>query len=242
MTPLPKAAILLPYEMARKKITRVEGDVREHPRYSIDEAAFYLHIPKATLRAWIRGRRKRSASGRVISYLPVIQPADEKNRLLSFNNLAEAHVLRCTRERNIPLKNVRMALEYVRESLSQHPHPLLTREFSSFGKDIFITHLGQTVNATKQGQLAMRKLLGKYLERLKRDRHGDLLEIYPVQTRILAINPLISSGRPIVKGTGISAAILRDRLSSGESRSEVAEDYGLSIRELKQAVEEFAAA
>src|SRR5438552_1698152 len=228
--------------MARTRITRLDGDVREHPRYSIEEAASYLHIPLSTMKAWTRGQRYTSKTGRRVNFQPVLKLADERRGLLSFYNLAEAHVLRCTRDRNVPLRNVRLALDYVRRALPETPHPLLSRDFRTYGADVFIQHLGQTVNATRQGQLAMRKLLGRYLQRLKRNNDGTLLELYPIKTRHLALNPLISSGKPIVKGTGINAMVLRDRLRSGEPEQEVASDYGLTIREVKEAVQELAAA
>ena len=229
--------------MARKHITRLSGDILEHPRYSIEEAAQYLRIPRSTLRAWCRGQRYTKRDGSRVAFHPVIHLADKRYKLLSFNNLAEAHVLRFTRERDVPLKNVRLALDYVRRALPNDPHPLLHRDFRTYGQDVFLQHLGQTVNATKQGQLAMRKLLGRYLQRLKRDDDtGRLLELYPIKTRHLAINPLISAGRPIVKGTGINAMVLMDRLKSGELESAVADDYGLTIGEVKKAVKELAAA
>lgn len=229
--------------MARKHITRFGGEILNHPRYSIEEAACYLRIPASTLWRWTRGHRYTTKRGQRITSDPVIDLADKRYKLLSFNNLAEAHVLRCTRERNVPLKNVRLALDYVRQALPNDPHPLLSRDFRTYGQDVFIQHLGHTVNATKHGQLAMRKLLGRYLQRLKRDAiTGALLELYPIKTRHLAINPFISSGRPIVKGTGINAMVLRDRLKSGEPENDVADDYGLTIEEVKNAVKELAAA
>lgn len=89
----------------------------------------------------------------------------------------------------------------------------------------------------------MRKLLGRYLKRLKRDEDtGKLLELYPIRTHHLSINPLISGGKPVVKGTGISVMVLRDRLRAGEDEKDVAGDYGLTIGEVKSAVKELAAA
>ncbi len=229
-------------EMARKHIVRFHGDILEHPRYSIEDVAQCLRIPPSTLRAWTRGQSYTNKYGKKISFLPVLYPADKRLGLLSFNNLAEAHILRCTRERNVPLKNVRLALDYVRKALPNDAHPLLSRDFRTFGRDVFIQHLGRTVNATKQGQYAMRRLLGRYLQRLKRDNAGNVLELYPIKTRHLSINPLISGGKPVVKGTGISVMVLRDRIRAGEDETDVAGDYGLTIGEVKSAVKELAAA
>jgi uncharacterized protein (DUF433 family) len=228
--------------MARKHIVRFSGDILEHPRYSVEDVAECLRIPASTLRAWTRGQNYTTKYGKRVSFLPVLKLADKRLGLLSFNNLAEAHILRCTRDRNVPLKNVRLALDYVRKALPDDPHPLLSRDFRTYGRDVFIQHLGRTVNATRQGQYAMRKLLGRYLQRLKRDDTGKLLELYPIKTRHLSINPLVSGGKPVVRGTGISVMVLRDRLRAGEDEKDVAGDYGLSIGEVKNAVKELAAA
>ncbi len=39
--------------MARKEVIRIGGDVREHPRYSVDEAAKYRGIPCSTRHSWV---------------------------------------------------------------------------------------------------------------------------------------------------------------------------------------------
>lgn len=228
--------------MARRKLVRTAGDVRQHPRYSILEAAEYLHIPASTLKSWIRGQRYRdSRSGKMREFKPLIEAADPKNRLLSFYNLAEAHLLRSTTEREIPLKNVRKALDYVRGTIKSI-HPLLTEEFSTYGKSVFVNQLGQTVNATHHGQVAMSEILEKYLERLEWDETGMPIQIFPIRTTHLAINPLLSSGKPVVKGTGVMVSILRDRRSTGESIPDIAQDYGIEPFEIEQAIQEFAAA
>lgn len=228
--------------MARRKVVRTAGDVRQHPRYSIFEAAEYLRIPASTLKAWIRGQRYRdSHSGKMREFKPLIEAADPKNKLLSFYNLAEAHLLRSTTEREVPLKNVRKALDYVRENIKSI-HPLLTEEFSTYGKSLFVTHLGQTVNATHHGQVAMTDILEKYLQRLEWDETGMPIQIFPIRTTRLAINALLSSGKPVLKGTGVMVSILRDRESTGESIPDIARDYGIEPFEIEQAIKEFATA
>jgi len=226
--------------MPRKRVIRLGGDVREYARYSIEETANYLHIPASTLKAWTRGRNYLTGGKRILVQ-PVIEPADPRNKLLSFYNLAEAHILRATRERDIPLKNVRSAIHYVRELYPNDPHPLLSQDFLTYGKQVFIEHLGSLVSATRRGQLAMRDILEEYLERIERDEIGRPRQVVPIYSRRIAINPLVSSGKPTVKGTGIMISVLMDRANAGETIPDLAKDYGLQASEVEEAIHEYAA-
>jgi len=228
--------------MALKKVIRIGGDVREHPRYSMEDAAHYLRIPLSTMKAWCRGQHYRSGhTGRPIHFSPVIVPASPSQGLLSFYNLAEAHVLRATREQNVPLANVRRALQYIREQIPTSSHPLLSHEFATHGKSVFIQHLGDTINATAFGQKAMREILEQYLHRIDRDSLGMPIQIYPMNTRYLAINPNLSSGQPVVKGTRIMASMLVARKKAGESYDDLVQDYGLTHTQIEHAITEYAA-
>jgi uncharacterized protein (DUF433 family) len=227
--------------MALRKVLRTGGDVRQHPRYSLEDAAHFLRIPLSTMKAWVRGQHYKSGTtGRTIDFSPLIVPASPSQGLLSFYNLAEAHILRATRERNVPLPNVRRALQYVREQLPASDHPLLAYDFSTSGKSMFIEHLGSTINATAFGQRAMRELLEKYLHRIDRDPFGMPIQIYPMNTNYLAINPMLSSGEPVVKGTRIMASVLAARKKAGESYDDLAQDYLLTHSQIEQAITEYA--
>lgn len=223
--------------MPRMHPTRLRGDVREFPRYSISEAAFYIRMPASTLRAWTRGQ-DYITHGVHRTFDPVIDPADPQNRLLSFYNLVEAHVLRATIENGVPLRNMRKALRYIRRTIPGK-HPLLTHDFEVSGKDAFIEHLGMTICATKEGQLAMRRMIEQHLKRVVRDQQGLPLRIFPIHSRRLAIDPLFASGKPIVKDRGITASVLWARKETGETIPEIAKDYGLRTIEVKEAIEEY---
>src|SRR5579864_6253417 len=214
--------------MPRRHVTRMQGDIREFPRYSIPEAAFYLRIPANTLRAWTLGQDYVTHAGVHRTFKPLIELADRKYKLLSFFNLVEAHILRFTTEtRKVPFQNLRKALDYVHEKIPGK-HPLLTHIFETSGKEVFIQYLGETINATAHGQRAMREVLQKYLALIPRDVSGLPIKVFPIYSRRLAIDPLFSSGKPIVKDKGITASVLWGRRQSGESPSEIAHDYGLS--------------
>jgi uncharacterized protein (DUF433 family) len=112
-------------------------------------------------------------------------------------------------------------------------------DFEVSGKEVFIRHLGETVNATRYGQLAMRKILAAHLKRIVRDTHGLPIRIFPIKSRRLVIDPQFSSGKPTVKDRGITASVLWGRNKTGESIPELAKDYGLTQLEVKEAIEDY---
>lgn len=222
--------------MPRKRPLRTQGDVREFPRYGISEAAFYVRIPPSTLHSWTRGQDYTTSTGVHRTFKPLISLADPRNGLLSFFNLVEAHILRSIIERGVPFRNVRKALDYVHEEIPGI-HPLLTHKFETSGKEVFIQHLGETINATAHGQRVMREILEKYLKLVQRDANGLPIRVFPINSKRLAIDPFFSSGKPIVKDRGITASVLWGRSKSGESIARIAEDYGLPEIEAKEAIE-----
>ncbi len=224
--------------MPRKQSLRTQGDVREFPRYSISEAAFYVRIPSTTLRAWILGQDYIASPGVHRTFKPLITLADPKNKLLSFYNLVEAHILRSTTDSGVPFKNIRKALDYIHETIPG-PHPLLSHNFETSGKELFIQHLGATINASAHGQRVMREMLDKYLTLIPRDKHGLPAKVFPINSRRLAIDPLFSSGKPIVRDRGITASVVWGRHKSGESPFQIAEDYGLTETEVREAIEDY---
>jgi uncharacterized protein (DUF433 family) len=226
------------YRMPKRHPLRTGGDVREFPRYSISEAAFYVRIPMTTLHAWTQGQDYTTKSGIHRTFCPLIELADKKNRLLSFYNLVEAHILRSTTERGVPFKNVRKAVDFISENIPGK-HPLLTHTFETSGKELFVQHLGKTINATAYGQCAMREILEKYLLLVPRDGYGLPIRVFPINSKRLAIDPLFSSGKPIVRDKGITASVLWGRKKSGESLPEIAHDYGLTEIEVQEAVQDY---
>src|SRR5579871_5867808 len=189
--------------MSRKRITRFDRDIREHPRYSVNEAASFLSIPPRTLHSWISSDDPKRK--------PLIIAADPKHSLLSFYNLVEAHILVCARRRKVPMSHLRTAVEYMREKIGG-PHPLASYELATSEKSVFVRKLeGMTVDASRYGQPALGNLLDKYLRGIKRAKLDNKpIQIRPMESGTLklspvVINPYVSSGTPVVKGTGIIA-------------------------------------
>ncbi len=192
-------------------------DPRELPAYGISEVARYLLIPETTLRYWIFGQRYKTKTGKRLAQSIIDTPPNDK-RFLSFFNLGEAHILDAIRrEHDIPLQEVRKALNYLSENFKSE-HPLVEQKFETDGLDLFIRKYGQLINLTQNGQIDMKDVLKAYLHRIERDTHGVPIRLFPFtrkreldEPRIVVIDPYIPFGRPILVGTGITTAIVAER-------------------------------
>jgi uncharacterized protein (DUF433 family) len=220
--------------------TRIDSDPREVAIYSVADAAIYLGIPASTLRSWIRGREYPSHTGPRF-FRPLIEPADPVRGRLSFANLAEAHILQATRDKSIALLDVRAAIDTIQRA-SGSVHPLIADHFYHFGKELFIKQIEQTINVSRGGQLGLRPLIDECLERLERDGTGYPIRIFPMRTKSLVLDVHVASGQPVVKETRILASMLYGRKVAGETPEELAQDYQLSVEDVKEAIRLFEAA
>jgi uncharacterized protein (DUF433 family) len=233
-----KSKIIPHPSMVKRRLTIVR-DIREAPMYAIGSAAFYLNIASTTLDQWFYGRKYRTRDGRTGWSDPLIEPADKKRGLLSFANMAEAHVLQATRDKRIPMLNVREALTWARRQWPTVPHPLITRDFHTHGKYLFVKTLSEIINASKGGQVEMGDFLDPYLERLVRDESGLPFRLFPMRNNPssnVMLDLHIASGQPVITDTGILAQVLYERNGAGETEDELARDYGLDKRTVEDAI------
>ncbi|MDA2929322.1 DUF433 domain-containing protein [Acidobacteria bacterium AH-259-O06] len=203
------------------------------PLYGITEAARYIDMPVSTLHYWVRGERNSR---------PVIKLPDEAP-MLSFMNLVEVYMLYgIRRQYKIPLPAVRKTINYLSRSFGSK-HPLAEESLQTDGIDLFIERAGQLINLVQSGQLAMRAILETHLRRIEYERHGVAIRLYPFtrihgsdDPKIIVIDPTISFGKPIVKGTGILTSILAERYKAGEEILDLVEDYGLKQGQVEEAI------
>lgn len=217
-------------------------DPRDLPVYSPTEAAHYLRTPLSTLRTWIFGYYPQTKrSGRQVP--PIIRVPSTHARLLSFNNLVEAHVLSSIKtEHKVPLPKIRKAVRYVEEKLGT-PRPLASKKFETDGIDLFIRSLGQLINASSEGQVAFEKILQTYLKRIDWDEKGFAMRLFPnvwhgistgAQPKVVSMDSSISAGRPVLSGTGIVTKVVAERYLSGETVEALANDYGRDSKDIDE--------
>ena len=214
---------------------------REMPIYSSPEAAHYLRRPENTIRSWVYGRVYSTSRGDRRAR-PVVRPADPRSGGLSFINLLELHVLGAIRrQHHVDMKNVRAAVEFLQERFGSE-HPLIDEVMDTDGKHLFVRKYGTLINASKQGQGAMEALLDAYLKRIERDEQGLAVRLFPFTPkgtdapRIVAIDPLVAFGRPVIIGSRLPTADVADRFKAGESPADLAYDYGRPQEEIDEAI------
>lgn len=223
------------------------GDHRLAPAYSVGEAAHYLRMPEATLRSWVAGR-SYPVAGRSKRSKPLIHLDDPKKQYLSFVNLVEAHVLAAMRRHHgVKLPKVRNALDYVGREFRVE-RPLIVQSFQTDGLDLFVERYGDLINASREGQSAMKEILGVYLKRIERDSKGLPIRLYPftrdsqtdaaraADPRVVVMNPTVSFGRPVIIGTGIPVSSIYERYKAGDSVADLARDFDLEIGAIEEAI------
>ena len=227
----------------RENLT-AKKDARNQPAYPLSEAARYLRLPPATLRAWTFGRPYPTAQGRG-HFRPIIKPASTRPPLMSFWNLIEAHVLRALRtDHGFSVRALRQAVDYAERELDVD-HLLRRQELCFDAGPLFLDRYGKLINLSASGQLAIRQVLHAHLNRVTWDAGQFPVRLHPFVSPLsdaalaampIAIDPRISFGRPVVVSGSISTATIAARIDAGETVDALAVDYGLSTADIEQAV------
>jgi uncharacterized protein (DUF433 family) len=222
-------------------------DPRDVAAYTTFEAGRYLRIPERTLFNWAFGYQYPAKAG--VRHAPgLIQVAARDQHLLSFTNLAELHVLDALRRvHQLKLKKIRQTIAYLGRELKTS-HPLVHQEMWTDGLSVFIDHYGELVNASQEGQLAMRQVVGAHLERIERDLSG-IIRLFPLtrkrpataaaviaEPRIIAIDPHVAFGRPVIVGSRVPTVEVAERFKAGESLTDLAADFRRPVADIEEAV------
>lgn len=220
--------------MVQKKPNR--EDVRDRPAYTVPEAAGYLKMPAPTLRSWVQAI-DRSDAPRHNRSGPLIDPACKSPLRLSFNNLVECHTLRALRTRHgVSIKSALVAMETARK-VCHTQRLLLSDRLRTDAGEVFLDKYGELVNLTKSGQIAMKAILAGLLKSIDRDEFSLPKRLYPVsdESKVIVIDPHVAFGRPVISRCGISTGAIVARLDANEMEEDIANDYELTLDDVRQA-------
>ena len=151
------------------------------------------------------------------------------------------------RRQGVKLPKVRTALDYVKRQFHIE-RPLIDQTFQTDGLDLFVERYGGLINASREGQQAMKEIISAYLKRIERDAKGLPIKLYPFtrdsesdaapkrDPRVVVMNPAVSFGRPVIVGTGIPVSSIYERYRAGDSVADLAKDFRLETSAIEEAI------
>jgi uncharacterized protein (DUF433 family) len=222
--------------LQRRQMSKRKPSVLDMPNYSPIEAVRYFHIPMSTLTYWTEEPNE------------IVILASHSPRLLSFKNLVELYVLEGLRKiHGVHTSRIRRAVDFLLGT-EKSRHPLADYDIRTEGKNVVFYKKGRPLNASLWGQYEMEEIVGCSLQRVERDPHGVALRIFPYTRReqltnreqpprTIEINPAVCFGLPVLKDSRLTTGFLASRFRGGDSIPSIANSYGRSLAEIKEAVE-----
>lgn len=218
----------------------------DEPAYRAAEAAHILGLPAGTVQAWCFGQDYLHKDGTRKRFARVIAPADTRQRLLSFVNLCELHLLAVIRRHHrVRLPEVREAVRFMQQQLGED-RPLASGRFRTNGVDLFVEHAGSLLNVSKQGQHALREDFERTLERVDfSDDANRPVRLFPftrpptattAQPKTVVVDPALSFGRPVLTGAFVRTEVIESRFRAGDSIADMALDYDVPAEQIEEAL------
>jgi uncharacterized protein (DUF433 family) len=233
----------------------VEDDRFTVPLYTLSEASTYLRVPRATLTTWADGyeqHRQDRAMVRTVRGAPIITAFDAARRghaRLPFVGIAEAYVLNAFRRAGVPMQRIRPSLDW----LVQHvgPHALASKDLYTDGAEVlwdFAQRAGEdspdgefvkSLIVPRSGQYVFKEIVQHYLQQISfsEDNYANLIRLPQYQHANVVLDPRRGYGQPVFGNSGIRVSDAIGPLRAGESFEAVAEDYGVPVSELRDALD-----
>jgi uncharacterized protein (DUF433 family) len=205
------------------------------PLYTLAELARYSHGQSQFVRRLFEG-----CAGAGSQHPPLLTAASVPRGgvpLTSFENLIETALVAALRAKGISLQAIREAHRIAHGEFGEHP--FARRPIFVAGADIFMQaeetvadRERQLTALTKGGQRALEPVLKQYLQFVEWEQD------WPVEWQpkggVVRQNPEVEFGLPQVKG--VRTEIVRSRFEADEAVAELADDFGLTLADVEQAL------
>ena len=208
------------------------------PTYSVAEVTHYLKISKATIYKFIRDRN---------DYLYSVYASETRPIALSFLELIDLHLLSSIRRKfMLPTSlfiNLFLRFQTNDDPVKNNRYYLTCIPPQTGNLDLLIDKYLRSFYMSKVNKSALHTTIQAAFRRIKLDARGNPAKLYPFirntiddETTIILIDPSISSGRPVLVGTGLSTEIITERFKAGETVGELAKDYKRDTVEIEEAI------
>lgn len=227
----------------------VKPDIRfDAPLYSMAEAARYLDVPPTTFSSWAKGYVRRSVDRPTVTGAPVLSTVPTMQGAgVPFIALAEGMVLAAIRKTGVPMQRIRPALLALQETLGIE-YALASERLYSDGAELLYDFADSQPKAERDqtmelvvlrnGQRVFTAIVSDYLQRIEYadDGYARLLHLPGYERRQVVADPTRSFGQPMFVHGGAKVADVIDRFHAGESLDDLADDFGVPIEDLEDAL------
>jgi uncharacterized protein (DUF433 family) len=216
--------------------------------YTVPEAARLIRIGTAQrIYGWLKGYPRRTIGPLLVRDYPPIDDQQE----LSFLDLMEVRFVEHFREHGVRVRSLRRAAETLRQEYkTSHPFASSKVLLAADKVDVFVVEtLKNAAEAEDDPRLrslttrnyvmyeAIRQSLVPGIEFDPRSHLAKQWAPLPDKFPNIIVNPLRAYGRPVI-ARGVPTGTLLDAfLTEGEQPDPVAEAYGLTAKEVLEAVE-----
>lgn len=212
-------------------------EVLERELYTEPQAARLLGVPPSTLHYWLEGGERRG-----IVYEPVLRREPRGDRLVTWAEFIEAGWLSAyRRHKKVPMRELRAFITKLRDELGV-PYPLADRQPLVSGRQLVVeaqesaglTSDFQLIVPVQGGQLMLTYAGERFLERVVWEG-GRLAGWRPHSPESpVLVRPDVRFGRPAVGG--VSTMSIFELSEEGASVQEIAEDFDLTVPEVRWAL------
>ena len=207
-------------------------------RYGFAEADRLARVKAGTSKRWTRGYSYQSAAGERVTKPPVSKAEASTAAAVSFADLVEVAAIHGLRDLGFSLAQIRRIVESCQE-LFDSDRPLLSHRFKADGRDAFVQGDDGVLVSVLRGKrrTAWDDVLDPFLATVDY-QDGWAHRWWPEgRSKQVVIDPDYGYGLPVVAGTGVRTEILLERSEAGESIVEIADDFGVSIESVRDALQ-----
>lgn len=214
----------------------------DHEVYLYAEVDRIVGLPGGTARRWINGYQRTGKQ-----YDPILRTAPRESEWATWGEFVEARILAEYRDRDkVPIRRLRAAIEELRATYHvDYPLAYLQPYLQVQNRDLTIG--GQGVG-TDDARVVVRTGQGLLLDgwpiiqraSLGSDERGHNFVVeMPAAPEFpgIVVNPNRYSGQPTFEGRRVAVATIAGMAIGGEREQDLAADYGLSLSQVRAAVE-----
>lgn len=226
------------------------------PLYTLTDASRHLVVPRSTLETWANGYERRPKARAVVKGEPIITaipPAHHGAATLPFVGIAEAYVLNAFRRAGVPMQRIRPSLDWLLGNVGHHA--LASRDLYTDGAEVlwdFAQRSGEGspddrvvkhLIVPRSGQYVFKDIVQHYLQQIRfgDDNYAQMIRLPQFGDANVVLDPDRGYGQPVFDVSGVRVADALGPLRAGETFEAVASDYGVSVSDLRDALDAIAA-